>query len=101
MSTRVQNGTTIAHGHEWPLYERPTFAVDVTGYIDAADLPDAEILAAALRAVLDRYGVKVRVYPVMVHFMSPEDKAEKNELDEQAEHRSLTASDLAVALENH
>jgi hypothetical protein len=34
--------------------------------------------------VLDKYGVEVRVKPVSVNEMTPEDQAEKNALDEAA-----------------
>lgn len=79
-----QVGTTAAHGRVWPLYERPAFNVDVLGSIDATTVESAEAVASELRSVLDKYGVDVRVYPVNVLFMSPEDQAEKKALDELA-----------------
>lgn len=86
MSTEVREpaGTVSAHGHEWPLYERPAFGVDIVGHIDAKDLGSPEVLAAELRTVLGRYGVTVRVYPVTVNEMSPKDRMEKLALDEKA-----------------
>jgi hypothetical protein len=82
-----QNGTMAAHGHVWPIYERAAFSVDVVGSIDADSVDSAggaEVIAAELRAVLDKYGVGVKVSPVAVDFMSSEDQAEKDTLDEQA-----------------
>lgn len=84
MSTRVQNGTTEAHGRTWPLYQREAFSVEVVGSIDAGDFESAELLQRELHDLLNRYGVKVRVTPVLVLEMSPEDQAEKNALDEQS-----------------
>lgn len=77
-------GTIQAHGRTWPTYERPAFSVDVVGQIDAKEVESAEQVAVELRAALDRYGVTVRVYPVNVLSMSPEDQAEKTALDEKA-----------------
>lgn len=98
---RIPVGTSHAHGRTWPLYERDAFSVEVVGQVDANDIKSAESLAAELRAVLDRYGVTVRVYPVKVMEMSPEDKAEKEELDAQAVGGHLAASEIASVLENH
>jgi hypothetical protein len=78
----LQNGTTTAHGRTWPMFERPAFTVDVVGSIDRDSVESAETLAIELRAVLDRYGVEVKVTPVIVLFMRPEDQAEKDALDE-------------------
>ena len=80
----LQNGTTTAHGRTWPLFERPAFSVDVVGSIDRDSVESAETLANELRAVLDKYGVGVKVVPVNVLLMRPEDQAEKNALDEAA-----------------
>lgn len=77
-------GTTYAHGRTWPMYSRAAYIVDVVGSVDASTVESAEKLAAELRIVLDRYGVEVKVNPVTVLFMQPEDQAEKNALDEQA-----------------
>jgi RecJ-like exonuclease len=79
-----RNGTTTAHGRIWPLYEREAFNVTLNGSIDRADVESAEALKAELDAVLRQYGVEVTVEPVLVLFMSPEDQAEKNALDELA-----------------
>jgi hypothetical protein len=84
MSERIQTGTLQAHGRTWPLYQRAAFQVEVIGTVDAASGDDAEALAGALRDVLDKHGVEVRVKPVSVSEMSAEDQAEKNALDEAA-----------------
>lgn len=84
MSTRVQNGTTEAHGRTWPLYQREAFSVEVVGSIDASDFDSAELLQRELHVLLNHYGVEVRVTPVLVLEMLPEDLAEKHVLDEQA-----------------
>ena len=84
MTELVQNGTCTAHGRTWPMYERQAFSVDVVGTIDAQDAESAEQIASELRAVLDKYDVTVKVEPVSVFEMTPEDQAEKNALSEAA-----------------
>lgn len=77
-------GTTTAHGRTWPMYEREAFQVEVGGSVSQDTVESAEALASELRTVLDKYGLSVEVVPVKVLFMSPEDQAEKNALDEAA-----------------
>lgn len=79
-----QNGTTTAHGKTWPNYEREAFQVEVSGVVDAESMESAEALRAELDQVLSRYGVDVRVEPVLVIYMKPEDREEKEELDRRA-----------------
>lgn len=84
MSKLTRNGTTEAHGRTWPMYEHEAFSVEVLGNIEASSVESAEDIRTELEAVLSKYGVTVRVYPVLVLGMSPEDQAEKEELDRQA-----------------
>lgn len=84
-----QNGTTEAHGRIWSMYEREAFSVEALGCISRDTVESADQLASELRAVLDKYGVEVRVEPVTVLFMSPDDQAEKEALDAKAARREL------------
>lgn len=80
----IQNGTHQSHGRTWPLYQQEAFSVEVMGTINAQDFESAELLQRELHELLDRYGLKVRVVPVLVLFMLPEHQAEKEALDEAA-----------------
>lgn len=77
-------GTTAAHGRTWPMYERSAFQVEVEGQIAGLGRVHAERLLADLQQMLNPYGVTVKLTDVTVVFMSPEDQAEKDELDEKA-----------------
>lgn len=82
MSTRIQNGTAEAHGKTWPLYERNGFRVETSVVVDSPE--SAEALKAQLEAVLSQYEGAVGCYSILILEMSPEDQAEKEELDRRA-----------------
>jgi len=80
-------GTTQAHGRTWPLYEREGFQVEVHGIIDADDEHSANAIRDTIRLALEVYqnsDLDVRVVPITRLFMSPEDEAERDALDEKA-----------------
>lgn len=78
----TQNGTITAHNRTWPLYERAAFSLRVNGQVNKDKLEDAEALQAELTRLLGPYGVEVKLEPITVLFISPEDQAEKNALDD-------------------
>jgi sugar phosphate isomerase/epimerase len=80
----THDNTIQAHNRKWPLHAREAFSVSVVGYIERDTIDAANQVAEELRAVLDKYGVEVEVGPLTTMFMSPEDEAEKNALDELA-----------------
>lgn len=89
MSDLIQNGTTTAHGRTWPLYERRMFVVKTVGHIDLSNHFISErglkhSLETSLQELLEPYGVKLTLEPVMKLNMSPEYQAEKEAQDEAA-----------------
>lgn len=81
---REQSGTLTAHGKTWPMYSRPVYAVDVSGYVDAEMIESREAFEQQLTEILAPFGLTVKVTLNDLHEMSPEDQTEKDALDKMA-----------------
>lgn len=79
---RKQIGTDISYGKTWPLYERTGYHVDIVGCISADSVESAESVKKQLEEILKPYEVEVKVEPVTIVEMLPEDQAEKDRLSD-------------------
>lgn len=77
-------GTTQAHGRVWPVYEKPAFSLEVTGVLEFETRNEAIGVETTLRDALRNYPVEIKLVPVTVLLMSPEDQAEKDRLDQES-----------------
>lgn len=81
MNTQNGSQTHLSTGRTWPVYEEEAYDVQILGTVS---LEVVEAFKAELLALCTRYGVTPKVRRVMNQFLSPEDQAEKNALDEEA-----------------
>lgn len=76
-----RNGTMEAYGKTWPLYEYPSYSVEVVGYIPAESADSMEALRDELDEVFNKYGVKAQIRLVQKLRLSPRDQAEHDTLE--------------------
>lgn len=74
-------GYITAHGRTWPTYSRRVYAVHLAGAVDEDAI---EAVRQKLESAVAGSGLTVRITPVMESYLSPEDRAEKQELDRRA-----------------
>lgn len=75
------SGYISAHGRTWLTYSRQVYMVDLAGAVAEGDI---EAVRQKLESAVAGSGLTLRITPVRESYLSPEDRAEKQELDRLA-----------------